>query len=207
LCSSATGASWLQVYSQPGWWRCYALRSARTKADRSAPVPTSTSRRCSAPTLTTGRPDDPRCGRRARRVLRRRHPRRGPDHPVHDAGLRGMMPRVVGLDLSLTCTGIGILTQTKQGVKLSTGTATSTGKRAASLVDRHSRLTTLGADIMHHARGVDLAVIEGPTPGVKGASPIDRHALWWFVVGGLIRREVPVAVVSPTALKPAIAVK
>jgi len=118
-----------------------------------------------------------------------------------------MMPRVVGLDLSLTCTGIGILTQTRQGVKLSTGTATSTGKRAASLVDRHSRLTTLGADIMHHARGADLAVIEGPTPGVKGGSPIDRHALWWFVVGGLIRREVPVAVVSPTALKLAIAGK
>lgn len=115
------------------------------------------------------------------------------------------LSRVVGLDLSMTCTGIGILTQTGQGVKVATGTVTSKGKRAASLVDRHARLTELGADILHHTRAACLAVIEGPTPGVKGGSPIDRHALWWFVVGGLVRRGVPVAVVAPTSLKLAIA--
>lgn len=114
------------------------------------------------------------------------------------------MNMIVGLDLSLRCTGVGILTQTRQGVKLSTGTVTSTGKRDATLPQRHARLTELGRDILHHAGRAVLAVVEGPTPGVKG-SPVDTYALHWFVYGGLIRRGVPVAVVSPPALKLAIA--
>lgn len=88
-----------------------------------------------------------------------------------------------------------------------TSTVTSKGKRAASLVDRHARLTELGDDILHHAAMCDLVVIEGPFTGPKGGSPIDRHALFWFVAGGLIRREVSVAVVAPTSLKLAIAGK
>jgi crossover junction endodeoxyribonuclease RuvC len=113
---------------------------------------------------------------------------------------------VVGLDLSLTSSGIAIITETHRGLKIATSTVTSKGKRAASVVDRHARLTEIGAGVLHHAGQVELAVIEGPFSGPNG-SAIDRHALWWFVVGGLIRREVPVAVVAPTSLKLAIAGK
>lgn len=114
------------------------------------------------------------------------------------------MRRVAGLDLSLTCTGIAICVETSRGTNMVTDTVTSKGKRAATLVDRHARLTELGRDIVHHASVCDLAVIEAPTPATKGGSPIDRHALWWFVVGALIRREVPVVSIVGSSLKLAI---
>lgn len=116
------------------------------------------------------------------------------------------MPRVVGLDLSLTCTGVGVITL-RQGRPCiaSASTVTSKGTRAASLVDRHARITTLGNDIVHHAKGAELAVIEAPfASGTKGGSPIDRMALFWFVAGALIRREVPVASIVGSSLKLAI---
>lgn len=116
-----------------------------------------------------------------------------------------MTKRVVGLDLSLTKSGIAIVVATSRGTTLVTDTIASKGTRAASLVDRHARITTLGRDILHHAAVSDLVVIEGLFTGPKAGSLIDRAALWWWVVGGLIRREVPVAVVSPMSLKLAIA--
>jgi len=112
--------------------------------------------------------------------------------------------KCAGLDLSLTCTGIAICLETSRGTKMVTDTITSKGKRAASLVERHARLTELGNGILHHAGVCDLAVIEGLFTGPKAGSLIDRAALFWFVAGGLIRREVPVAIVPPTSLKLAI---
>ena len=73
------------------------------------------------------------------------------------------------------------------------------------MVDRHARLTKHAADIVEVACMSDLAVIEGPSFGSVGGSQFDRYAAWWFVVSGLIRREVPVAVMSPKSLKLAIA--
>jgi Holliday junction resolvasome RuvABC endonuclease subunit len=116
------------------------------------------------------------------------------------------MRRVVGLDLSLTKTGIGIITQRADGTCTAVAdTITSRGRRADDLVARHARLTELGKAIVHHAATAELTVVEGPVPGAKGGSPVDRWGLWWWVVGGLIRRDVPVAVVAPTSLKLAIA--
>lgn len=120
------------------------------------------------------------------------------------------MRLVVGLDLSMTRTGIGVITETSKGPRISTGVAVSTGKRADTLISRHERLTKLGAEILHHCPGPGvlpsqtcLAVVEGTITGM-GGSALDRNALWWFVVGGLLRREIPVAVVAPTSVKLAI---
>jgi crossover junction endodeoxyribonuclease RuvC len=117
------------------------------------------------------------------------------------------MRRVCGLDLSLTSTGIGLITQSARGTRMVTDTITSKGKRAASLADRYERISTLGRDIVHHAATAELVVIEGPVTGVKGGSPIDRYSLFWYVAGPLIRRGIPIAIVSPTSLKLAIAGK
>lgn len=136
------------------------------------------------------------------------------------------MRLIVGIDLSLQCTGIAILTETQMcGIKLTTGVIPSTGKRKDTLITRHDRLTTIGQEVLHYCPGpgtlpadtwlsvvgidqeeVDdaFAVIEGTTPGQAGGSVVDRYALWWFVVGGLIRRGVPVAVVGPSSMKKAI---
>lgn len=114
---------------------------------------------------------------------------------------------VVGIDLSLRSTGVAKLFEWMpfEGLELTTDTITSDGKRNDSLIDRHARLCELTTKILDFAGQPTMAVIEGPVTGVKGASPVDRYSLFWFVVSGLIRREIPVAVISPTALKKAIA--
>ena len=117
------------------------------------------------------------------------------------------MIKVAGLDLSLTCSGIAVCVENSAGTSMVTDTVTSKGVRAATLVDRHRRLSTLADGIIGYAEVCDLAVIEGPFVGSKGGSPIDRMALFWMVAGTLIRRNVPVAVIAPTSLKLAIAGK
>jgi Holliday junction resolvasome RuvABC endonuclease subunit len=115
--------------------------------------------------------------------------------------------RVVGLDLSLTKSGVAVIVATARNTSLVTETFSSKGKRADSLVERHARITGLGKELLHHAAVADLVVIEGLFTGPNAGSLIDRAALFWWVAGGLIRREVPVAVVPPTSLKLAIAGK
>lgn len=116
------------------------------------------------------------------------------------------MKRVVGIDFSLTCCGVAVASLDDSGlVSMATETVKSTGKLKDSLVDRHARLTGHAAEIVKAAGGAELAVIEGPSFGSVGGSQFDRYAAWWFVVGGLIRREIPVAVMSPASLKLAIA--
>lgn len=118
-----------------------------------------------------------------------------------------MTRRVVGLDLSLTCTGIAVCVETLGGCVMSADTVTSKGVRAATLPDRYERLAALSKAILDSTRGADLAVIEGPFTGPRGGSPIDRMGLFWAVAGALIRRDIPVAVIAPTSLKLAISGK
>jgi Holliday junction resolvasome RuvABC endonuclease subunit len=113
---------------------------------------------------------------------------------------------IVGLDLSLAKTGVGIITQTVDGrCVLSHGLCTSEGKRADSLPQRHARLSQLGKDILRYAGNPKtvLVVIEGAISS-PGGSMMDRHALHWFVMGGLVRKEIPIAVIHPTSLKKVI---
>lgn len=114
------------------------------------------------------------------------------------------MKRVIGLDLSLTKSGIAVIVATARGVKLVTDTVSSTGKRGDSMVQRHARITGLSKEIMHHASVADLVVVEGLFAGPNAGSLVDRAGLMWHVVGGLIRREVPVAVIAPQAMKKGI---
>jgi Holliday junction resolvasome RuvABC endonuclease subunit len=114
--------------------------------------------------------------------------------------------RIVGIDFSLTCTGVGeIVRQPGAAPVASAATFGSSGNRADTLPDRHERLTDLANRVVEHCAGARLAVVELPTTGARGASPIDRHHAWWLIVGGLVRREVPVATVASTSLKLAIA--
>ena len=100
-------------------------------------------------------------------------------------------PRVIGLDLSLTGTGVA-------GAGWAV-TIRSAGRRGASLAARRARLHTLASDILDYARGTDLAVIEGPSYGSSGAGTWDRAGLWWLVVDGLAARDIPVAQMAPQA--------
>jgi hypothetical protein len=103
--------------------------------------------------------------------------------------------RVCGLDLAGGAR-IGLVVVTSRGTKLVTDTITTRTNRKEGLRGRHSRLSELGRDVLHHAAVCDLVVVQD-----IGTGPLDRAGSWWWVVGGLIRREVPVAVLPGAVVK------
>jgi Holliday junction resolvasome RuvABC endonuclease subunit len=108
------------------------------------------------------------------------------------------MDRIVGVDTSLTSTGLAVITSRTDGTTLATTTTiTSRGRRDDGLPERNTRIHELAGAIDHAAGPCVLAVVEGPAHGSKGGSPLDRHHLWWLVVSGLLARGAPVAVCAP----------
>jgi crossover junction endodeoxyribonuclease RuvC len=107
-------------------------------------------------------------------------------------------PRVIGLDLSLTCTGVAVITAGQVHVQR----ATSTGRADATLAERGERLRELSRRIVgvrHTMLTVpDLWVIEGPSLGqTRQGGQHDRAGLWWLVVATLQGIGHRVAEVSP----------
>lgn len=106
---------------------------------------------------------------------------------------------VVGVDLSLTATGIA----TWAGVR----TIGSTGKAGASLRVRHARLADLAASITlavseAAAPRCALVVIEGPSLGQQRQHGThDRSGAWWLVIDELLAAGHLVAEVPPATLK------
>lgn len=103
------------------------------------------------------------------------------------------MPTVVGIDTSLTSTGIVML---GDGV-VRTESIRSSGKKDDSLWERKCRLRKLAAEIVSfcHQVDADLVVIEGPSMASKFGHPHDRAGLWWLVVAQL---QVPIMEVPPS---------
>lgn len=97
--------------------------------------------------------------------------------------------RIVGIDISLTSTGVA----TPGG----TIHVPTTGRRRDSLLARHQRLTHIARSVLEHIADADLAVIEGPSHHSVGGSTWDRGGLWWLITDGLLSRDIPTAVVSP----------
>jgi crossover junction endodeoxyribonuclease RuvC len=102
-----------------------------------------------------------------------------------------MQPRAVGLDLSLTSTGVA----TPQGACR----VTSKGSRDDTLIQRYERLNRLLLRVMELTHEADLVVIEQPAYSRTQGSQHDRSGLWWLVVDALTYRSVPIAEVAPTA--------
>lgn len=106
-------------------------------------------------------------------------------------------PTVLGIDLSLTATG------------MSDGKYTwdvrSKGTEGATLLERAERLGRLRDKITSHIIyadvGVDLVVIEQPAFSRQNGHMHDRSGLWWLVVDWTVFHGIPVVEVSPTALK------
>ncbi|GHJ11189.1 hypothetical protein TPA0907_55560 [Micromonospora humidisoli] len=102
-------------------------------------------------------------------------------------------PHVLGIDLSLTSTGLagpGWTATIKPGATLR-GTARMSHVRTV-LLDRY-------------LNGLDLVALEGPSYGNQGtgrqAGHHERAGLWWVVRCMLDARGHPVAVVPPATLK------
>lgn len=103
-------------------------------------------------------------------------------------------PRVVGVDLSLSATGMS------DGER--TWLVRSTGHKGDLLITRSARLRGLGVAVVKHCEGADLVVLEQPAFSRTTGHMHDRSGLWWLVVDALTYELlIPVAEVAPTALK------
>lgn len=103
-----------------------------------------------------------------------------------------VMP-VVGVDLSLTGTGIA----TAAGVR----TIISSGRKGASLRARRARLDEIAlavSNIVESAPTASLVVIEAPAFSRTTGHQHDRSGLWWLVVDQLLGAGHLVAEVAPT---------
>lgn len=106
----------------------------------------------------------------------------------------GRACRVVGVDLSLSATG------------MSDGSMTwlvrSSGSKGDLLITRSVRLRGLAKAVLERCTDVDLVVLEQPAFSRTTGHMHDRSGLWWLVVDALtFELQVPVAEVAPTALK------
>lgn len=104
-------------------------------------------------------------------------------------------PHVVGIDFSLTATGIG----SSRGWAVTIG---EKGRRGDLFDQRGARIDRLAGAVDEHvgrSHHVDLAVMEQPAPGVPGGSTWDRAGAWWAIARDLRRRRIPIAFVANTA--------
>lgn len=105
---------------------------------------------------------------------------------------------VVGLDLSLTSTGVARIVDGKAAV----------GRVRPKNIDGHERLEFIREDVAgwvyEDGQAPGLVVIEGPSYGSPSGSQRGHHeraGLWWLVTQDLWMSGVRVAVVPPTQLK------
>ena len=104
------------------------------------------------------------------------------------------MSRVVGLDLSLTGTGIASIGEFGFD-------AVETIKTPAAKIKGHDRLAKILDQITSHVLGADLVVVEGPSFGSQGDALHQMGGLWWMVSHRLWRLGVPYRVASPSQVK------
>lgn len=104
--------------------------------------------------------------------------------------------KVMGIDLSLTSTGIALASE---GTIVGLTRIQTTGKRADTLVQRQNRLYGITMKIrdLVHTYSPDLVVIESPSYGSQHGSQHDRSGLWWLVVDRIISNGTLLATVTP----------
>lgn len=104
--------------------------------------------------------------------------------------------RVVGIDLSLTATGVAVIEDTAGTVAVNTKVIKSKADDG-TLIGRRSRLEAIASEVAGFACRGQLAVIEGPSYASSGRGTWDRAGLWWWVVSVLHLTGVPVIEVPP----------
>lgn len=108
------------------------------------------------------------------------------------------MKRIAGADLSLTSSGVAIITQrTDLSCIVNATTITSRGRRGDGLPERLIRIATLAEEIDRAIGTAELVVLEAPSYGSKTASPVDIHHLWMSTAARLTTRGVPIALCVP----------
>lgn len=107
------------------------------------------------------------------------------------------LPIVVGLDLSLTATGMAVVAPAAQKV----ATIKSKGKKDDTLLMRQARLVGIVGEILADILPHTHVAIESAAHGAVSGHHHDRSGLWWMVVQQLIERGCYVYEVAPTQVK------
>lgn len=103
---------------------------------------------------------------------------------------------VIGLDLSLTSTGVARVTN---GRVVGTNSIRTAGKKGDDLQARAKRLESIVKSVYVDlcAFNPELVVVEAPSYGSQHGAQHDRSGLWWLVVQATLNGGWPVATVSP----------
>lgn len=112
------------------------------------------------------------------------------------------MTAVVGLDLSLTGSGLARIAWSSQARVVDTRRIGLAGITTMSdPTDRARALHGLKTGIVEWAYPADLVVVESMVPNPVSRSTNERGALWYLVVLALLNRQVRVEYVHPGTLK------
>lgn len=105
------------------------------------------------------------------------------------------MTSVIGIDLSLTSTGLAGFRDGDLWVER----IRSTGRKGDDLLARRERVSGIAQQVFPCVDWDDLllAVVEAPSYASQHGSAHDRSGLWWLVVDMLHELDIPVATVSP----------
>lgn len=113
-----------------------------------------------------------------------------------------MSSKVVGVDLSLTGTGLASITRHHGASTLPGWTEVHTQVVRTKADDntlhsRYDRLEGIATKVIHYCQDAGLVVIEGPSYSSGGRGTWDRAGLWWWCVSILELTGVPVMEVAP----------
>jgi len=108
--------------------------------------------------------------------------------------MRGPQNLVVGIDPSLTCTGV-VRIEGDLDISLSTLVSHPTGH---TLTDRHRRIAELFERIAEQLTDrATLVVIEAPSMARASGATHERSGLWWLLIDHFIDSGVPIVEVPP----------
>lgn len=111
------------------------------------------------------------------------------------------MTRAVGVDLSLTGTGLAAIKTIPGGLDLDIRTVVSKGTRSDTLRQRRDRIYGIVSAVSLFAMNADLVVVEAPAFSKNNASTWDRAGLWWAVIDMLMLDQHRVAIAPPNVAK------
>ncbi|MGP4915594.1 crossover junction endodeoxyribonuclease RuvC [Brachybacterium tyrofermentans] len=104
---------------------------------------------------------------------------------------------VAGIDPSLTSTGVAVI-RSPERVETATVTSKSPAPGTETVRTRFERMEKITAGILELIDDADVVGIESPAYGMRNAGKVhDRSGLWWWIVGQLEARGVPIVEVSP----------
>lgn len=108
--------------------------------------------------------------------------------------------RIVGIDLSLTATGLASI-DNNDGVLSVQTEVIETKPDDGTLYGRHIRLESIAAAVARFSKHATLVVVEGPSYSSAGRGTWDRAGLWWWVVSVLTLTGTPMVEIPPTTAK------